>query len=251
MPAATPRRVRSRRLSQPRREATRSWAPAGSRTAVTPFLPPGAAIGGLRPGGSERGPKAPAAFSEPSSYSAWPDGAAPQPHWAAPWRREAAAWAGLQSGAPRWKYTVSTTRLHPCIVSRRRARFSHSLAGTGWGCRTAGQVLRPGGPRTSVAAQSSLQSAGLPGQGMWNKCLASRAAALGTGNPASSNTYCRQRAAAFGGLWQRHLSVPGESWLGPGEGSGQASWRARSCRERSIWVSYSPTTQPRWHLFQQ
>lgn len=109
-------------------------------------------------------------LSERSSHSAWPGGAARQPLWAAPWRREAAAWAGLQSGAPRWKYTVSTTRLHPCIVSRRRARFSHSPARGGvGGAGLRGQALRPVGPRTSVAAQSSLQSAGLSRLGMWNK----------------------------------------------------------------------------------
>lgn len=121
------------------------------------FPPPDAALGDLRRSGSERGPEAPAALSEPRSHSTRPGGAAPSPRWAAPWRREAAAWAGLQSGAPRWKYTVSTTRLHPCIVSRRRARFSHSPAGTGWGVPDRGAGTRPG--RTQDSRSSAVKLA--------------------------------------------------------------------------------------------
>lgn len=66
------------------------------------------------PEGVEAAPKAPAASSKTCSLEAraW---RFPTPRGAALWGREAAAVAGLQSGAPRWKYTVSTTRLHPCI----------------------------------------------------------------------------------------------------------------------------------------
>lgn len=110
-------------------------------------------------------------LSEPSSHSAWPGGAASQPRWAAPWRREAAAWAGLQSGAPRWKYTVSTTRLHPCIVSRRRARFSHSPAGTGLGVPDCGAGTKVRRTQDFCSRSVKFEKCRAPRQGMWNKVL--------------------------------------------------------------------------------
>lgn len=46
-----------------------------------------------------------------------------------------------------------------------------------------GQVLRPGGSRTSAAAQTTLQSAGIPGRGPETTRLAAGAGAPGPGIP--------------------------------------------------------------------
>ena len=78
-------------------------------------------------------------------------------------------WAGLQSGAPRWKYTVSTTRLHPCIVSRRRARFSHSPAGMGLVVPDRGAGTKDGRTQDFCGRAVKFVKCKAPRQGMWSK----------------------------------------------------------------------------------